>query len=80
VNLFEASSCAGVVAGAAGGTCLGFNLCGWAGALVGLTVGAAAGCFGMPFLVFLVFLACVFAREGVTGVRELVRVVAREKG
>jgi hypothetical protein len=72
MNMFEAGSCAGAVAGAVAGVWLGLSLYGWAGALAGLLAGTAAGWVGMPFLLFVVFAACVLSREGAAGLRDLI--------
>jgi hypothetical protein len=71
VNVFEASSCVGVVAGSAGGCYLGHSWFGLVGAVLGLPAGAVVGWFVLPLLVFAVFVVGIFFEEGPAGLREL---------
>ncbi|MCI0458987.1 MAG: hypothetical protein L0Z62_18675 [Gemmataceae bacterium] len=73
MNIFEASSCVGVVAGSAGGCYLSHSWFGLVGAVLGLPAGAVVGWFVLPLLVFAVFVVGIFFEEGPAGLRELFR-------
>jgi hypothetical protein len=73
MNVFEASSCVGVIVGSAGGCYLGSSWFGLAGAVLGLPLGAVLGWFVPPLLVFTYFLVGIFFEEGPEGLREMFR-------
>jgi len=73
MNIFEASSCAGIVTGAIGGSWLGFSQFGWTGALIGLPVGVVLGWIVPPFIIFATFLVLIFFEEGPSRIRKMFR-------
>jgi hypothetical protein len=73
VNVFDASSCVGVVVGLVVGGWLGCSWLGVAGVALGAPVGAALGAFTLPQLVYTAFLAGVYWEAGLAGVWEEIR-------
>lgn len=70
VNVFDASSCVGVILGAACGCWLGYSWLGWVGAALGIPIGALAGAFILPLVVYAAWLVGLWREAGLAGIRE----------
>lgn len=64
MNVFDASSCVGVVVGAVGGGCLGYSWLGGVGVALGVPTGAVAGAFILALVVYVVWLVMIFREAG----------------
>ena len=73
MNIFEFGSIVGSLFGTISGGWLGYSLMGWGGVVIGVPLGAVAGWFVPPMLIFAMFLVGIFRENGFTGVRELFR-------
>jgi hypothetical protein len=71
VNIFEASSCVGVVGGTIAAPILGYSCFGVIGAIIGLPIGVVLGWVVPRFLVLGVFLIGIVYEEGPKGLRPL---------
>ena len=64
MNIFEAASLMGTVAGSIAGAVIGHSWFGWLGRAIGLPIGALVGWFVPPFIVFGVFLIAICFESG----------------